>query len=465
MSLALPPPESFGALPLDQQLLLLGSLVPRENPRGLLAVCSALRDPAPLAWLCGRLARELWLDNPSNAQWFATFLVGQSDTAVDKVLKALWSEQQQAPQIGRGLCATLLHAMSNVSVSRLAMMCLIDRCLHQNYPVERAGYLEGLVQQCLSGLGEANTDPLTVDRLAQVAGEQMGQLEQAAQQTGPAAVRALAEARSELARKAIEVLAAVPKAVSQANAEVLLSRRVYTDPGHFLIELLQNADDAAARLWRVSFEAARIVVWHDGTPFDARDLVGVTSIGQTTKHKQQIGLFGVGFKSVYEVTDRPQIYSGFYRFEVADVSVPKILASRPADLPQDGTVLVLPLRDGRDPIRSAKALYRRACALDPVVLFALRSVDVIELSLSAAAGGPARRAIYKQHTQDTTRSVIRQEPEGTTRAYILQDDEVQYDRGKREAGKPERTRAMVGLPLDDEGGPQSLDPTATTVYS
>ena len=36
-------------------------------------------------------------------------------------------------------------------------------------------------------------------------------------------------------------------------------------------------------------------VWHDGVAFDAKDVVGVLSIGQTTKGLGQIGLFGVGF--------------------------------------------------------------------------------------------------------------------------------------------------------------------------
>ena len=35
-----------------------------------------------------------------------------------------------------------------------------------------------------------------------------------------------------------------------------------------------------------------MTAWHDGAPFDARDVVGVLSIGQTTKSKDQIGFFG-----------------------------------------------------------------------------------------------------------------------------------------------------------------------------
>ena len=41
--------------------------------------------------------------------------------------------------------------------------------------------------------------------------------------------------RKELAHQTIDVIGNAPKAVSQANAEELLAKRVYTDPGHFLI--------------------------------------------------------------------------------------------------------------------------------------------------------------------------------------------------------------------------------------
>jgi len=109
-------------------------------------------------------------------------------------------------------------------------------------------------------------------------GTALASLRAIAADAGPTTLAAFDAARARLASEAIAVLGSAPKAVSQANAEDLLARRVYTDPGYFLIELLQNAEDAAARTWRVVFDRTRIVVWHDGHPFDARDFVGVLPI-------------------------------------------------------------------------------------------------------------------------------------------------------------------------------------------
>ena len=258
-----------------------------------------------------------------------------------------------------------------------------------------------------------------------------------------------------------------PKAVSQANAEELLSKRVYTDPGHFLVELLQNAEDAGrGAVFGFSFDAAT-GSWCGTTvkPFDTRDVVGVTSIGQTTKRKQQIGFFGVGFKSVYEVTDRPQIYSDVYRFEIADVSIPKSLSSRPADVPEDGTVLVLPLRDPDDAERSPAALFRKARDLDAIVLFTLRRIDVIELDLIDAHGAVTRHAVHELPPDERGISRIRQEPEGWVRGYAVHDVEHVYHGGGRAPGRADRSRVMVGLRVDETGIPRPLEEDTPTIYS
>jgi hypothetical protein len=459
--------QEFAAMPLEGQLSALRAVLPSAEPGALLELCAGLRDHAPLSWLCAQLALRGWLRGEAERQWFARFLVGLSGTAVDKVLRALRDEVRRGGiQATEDLAATLIAALRVVPISRLPALCLIDRALKHTFPDVRDRHVEAQVRGCRAAIDAGRVDELDLARLAQLPSRAVVTLRERAR-SGPAgALEAFDALRAELARKAIEVLGNAPKAISQANAEELLSRRVYTDPGHFLIELLQNAEDAGATTWRLTFDARRIVVWHDGLPFNAMDVVGVCSIGQTTKRRQQIGFFGVGFKSVYEVSDRPRIYSDVYRFEIADVSIPKALSSWPSDLPQDGTVVVLPLRDPDDAQRSPRALYDKARALDPVVLFTLREIDVIELELTEAAGGPAFHAIREGVAPRTGWATIRQEPDGWRRVYAVQDDEYRYDGGWREPGKADSTRVMVGIQLDpDRGVPVPLSPEECTVYS
>ena len=94
-----------------------------------------------------------------------------------------------------------------------------------------------------------------------------------------------------------------------------LLTELYDDRTHFLYELLQNAEDALRRLagrgpsGRVRFTLANDSVRfsHFGDPFTAADVEGVCGIAFSTKADDPtaIGRFGMGFKSVYEVTERP----------------------------------------------------------------------------------------------------------------------------------------------------------------
>src|SRR4051812_27256150 len=105
---------------------------------------------------------------------------------------------------------------------------------------------------------------------------------------------------------------------------MLLADR-YGKRTHFIYELLQNAEDALRRRpddWTgersVTFAlaAGQLVVTHNGQPFDANDVRGVCGIDESTKGITSIGRFGIGFKSVYSFTRRPEIHSGGEAFAI-----------------------------------------------------------------------------------------------------------------------------------------------------
>ena len=111
----------------------------------------------------------------------------------------------------------------------------------------------------------------------------------------------------------------------------------YSDQAHFIYELLQNADDAAAVYVRIHLFSDRLVFIHNGSlHFSISDvdteendpnighLNAITSIGATSKHGgNKIGKFGVGFKSVFQYTDTPHIEDDFFSFRIVDFIVPE----------------------------------------------------------------------------------------------------------------------------------------------
>jgi len=86
--------------------------------------------------------------------------------------------------------------------------------------------------------------------------------------------------------------------------------------GRFIVELLQNASDQAAdgglRDSSVTIVRASefVAIANEGTPFDDKGLRSITSLGLSTKNPQDaIGNKGIGFKSVFQVSESPEIYS------------------------------------------------------------------------------------------------------------------------------------------------------------
>lgn len=87
--------------------------------------------------------------------------------------------------------------------------------------------------------------------------------------------------------------------------------QLYTDKSHFVYELLQNAEDAGASKIKFEQYEDRLVVLHDGHPFSVENLQGLCDIGLSDKTDDlnQIGEFGVGFKSVFGICETVRLYS------------------------------------------------------------------------------------------------------------------------------------------------------------
>jgi hypothetical protein len=107
-----------------------------------------------------------------------------------------------------------------------------------------------------------------------------------------------------------------------------LSTDLYSDQGHFVLELIQNADDnqyVADRLPTLRFilSPERILVCNNEIGFQPSNISAICNVGASTKgkHKQgYAGHKGIGFKSVFMVSHRPEIHSRNYhlRFDTVD---------------------------------------------------------------------------------------------------------------------------------------------------
>ncbi|MEW6048640.1 MAG: DUF3883 domain-containing protein, partial [Bacillota bacterium] len=91
--------------------------------------------------------------------------------------------------------------------------------------------------------------------------------------------------------------------------------KAFPDRGHFLMEFVQNADDAGATVLVARIEEGQVWIMNNGREFSREDVESLCKVGRSSKKPDDyIGYLGVGFKAVFLISDAPCVYSGPYRF-------------------------------------------------------------------------------------------------------------------------------------------------------
>lgn len=126
--------------------------------------------------------------------------------------------------------------------------------------------------------------------------------------------------------------------------------------GSFLMEFVQNADDAGSDSLTIEFAKNTITVSNNGAPFSEKDVKSICKVGRSSKTpRDYIGYLGVGFKAVFLISECPQIYSGGYHFKFDKSAwdnpehtpwqiIPLWVDDPNVDSPEDKTTFVLPLK-------------------------------------------------------------------------------------------------------------------------
>lgn len=206
-------------------------------------------------------------------------------------------------------------------------------------------------------------------------------------------------------------------------------------------ELLQNAVDALAEsgeAGKVEFRIAAGALYcaNGGTPFARKGLRAVTHAFLSGKREDEIGRFGLGFKSVLGITAHPQVFSRSVSFEFNPDRTMELLSEIPAPggrlpllrvpsilEPREGaasdphlaemmewatTVVKLPLQ--RDGARIRAELTTEFQAESLVFLSA-----ITEFVVSAAqADGSLARSVYRRTRSDDRRVVTLGLPDGSS---------------------------------------------------
>ena len=118
---------------------------------------------------------------------------------------------------------------------------------------------------------------------------------------------------------------------------------MYSDPTHFVYEILQNADDYDATEVLFKLSKDNIVIEHNGVPFEEENVKAITYFGKSTSREDLVktGRFGIGFKSVFAFTATPIIISKAEHFQIYGLYRVKGYPY-PEGFPRSRTRIILP---------------------------------------------------------------------------------------------------------------------------
>jgi hypothetical protein len=169
-----------------------------------------------------------------------------------------------------------------------------------------------------------------------------------------------------------------------------VSEDLNSKDSHFILELIQNADDnryrdgiAPSLSFRLSPD--KLVVVNNEVGFTSENVKALCSAGESSKKNKAgyIGEKGIGFKSVFKVTDTPEIHSNGYHFRFNRTDPKDLLGyvvphwQQPTfQLDEQATTVVLPTKPGKP------FTPDRLTVLDATLLLFLGKVRQLEVQSS-----------------------------------------------------------------------------------
>ena len=197
--------------------------------------------------------------------------------------------------------------------------------------------------------------------------------------------------------------------INQNNAIELLAEDLYKKHTHFIFELIQNAEDniyeeCGPRPPNISFQLTEtdpigipgsdgaLIVRNNEIGFNCDDVNNICAVGRNTKKKEQgyIGEKGIGFKSVFRVTENPHIFSNGYHFCLPKRDeqiglgyiVPQWVDTLPEGLNLSQTLIILPLTKADFGYHKIEEMLRD---IEPEVILFLSKLKEIRIETDTGA--------------------------------------------------------------------------------
>lgn len=207
------------------------------------------------------------------------------------------------------------------------------------------------------------------------------------------------------------------------NSHKLLAD-LYGNPTHFITELLQNAEDEGAKNVSFTLTDTELIFEHDAKKlFDFNDIRAISNFGDNHEKKEKpnaIGRFGIGFKSVYSITDNPRIVSADFDITIRDYNIPERTNGH---LPEffKGTKIILPFKIERKK-KTKELLTKELKDLNLQYLLFLTNITSIKWGIDTDSG------LYERILNKKDKRFVTLKSSSKEIKYLLLEKPVQIDK-------------------------------------
>ncbi|KAI8716452.1 HET domain-containing protein [Fusarium sp. LHS14.1] len=243
------------------------------------------------------------------------------------------------------------------------------------------------------------------------------------------------------------------------NALTALSRELYEKQTHFLLELIQNAEDNTygdvTPSLSFTYKRGSLRIDCNETGFTERNVRAICKIGESTKagrgqSARYVGEKGIGFKSVFKVASEVYISSRSFSFKFDQVQAVGLIAPIWSEFPESirpgYTSFYLKLSENADEEQMSHDIQR----LDPTMLLFLRRLREINLKATLMDGSTWSQTLRRQDPSTQNSHITQLHRGPTVSDYIVVKHPVSnLPEEKGRAGVTESEISLAFPPLHE----------------
>jgi hypothetical protein len=243
-----------------------------------------------------------------------------------------------------------------------------------------------------------------------------------------------------------------------------LSEELYSESTHFLLELIQNADDNS---YEVPVPTLSLTYDNDGlridcneTSFSEKNVEAICRIGQSTKTGGggYTGEKGIGFKSLFKVADVVWISSGKYSFKFDKNEQLGMIAPIWVEFPKDRIPGYTSFYMKLSPDYNKDELTQELRSFDSRRLLFLKRLREINLTIVERDGSKWNNRLGRTDKHEVNKTITSLEHGDTCVQYIIYRHNVDNLPSDPKRPNSSQSEILLAFPIANEGQAHQLSP-------